>query len=527
MSDPLERLSGFRVEAEGGPMLPATELRERGDRIRRRRHAVITAGSTLAVAAVVVPAALLVAGGTPDRLDPAPAPTTSIPTSPAPTPSVSPTAPPTSGTAGSVPVTVADLMTEDDTIYDPQLDEDVVHWVQGDTFSGDGQAVAHPCQRSSFDDLGADIVWQRDFVLAPDEVEGLHQAIAQFGSAADAEAAFLAFTDWLADCSPPDSTGYAAATELAPIPVPGQGTVTSSTYDLDVEAAGESYANQRVDTGLVVSGDRLTVLTHAAPTGDYWPDGTPVAQMLPIAAEILQPGDDEPSGPTDPDDGGDPGDTTDPTDPTDPNATLTEDHLVGPDELQAVPGLEAWQRLPAQSTPTLICQGDWLRELDPEARVLGEYGASSPAVGYHSARVNVAVLQFADRVSAGNAYAMVLGWLADCPAAHSDREPTVEQVVTGVDVTTPDDLPPVDRAHRSYVVYPALEVCVECDATWHDYQTVVQVGERLVLVSYALVGDPCATAACLPGDQPVYPEADAMVATAVDEVVARAVWDLR
>jgi hypothetical protein len=71
MSDPIERLTSFRTDIEGGAMLPAQEVRRRGDRRRRRRTATIAAAAV--AAAVAVPVTIVAASGGLDTsgIDPA------------------------------------------------------------------------------------------------------------------------------------------------------------------------------------------------------------------------------------------------------------------------------------------------------------------------------------------------------------------------------------------------------------------------------------------------------------------------
>ncbi len=61
MSDPIEHLRHFTPGVDVDP-LPASEVRRRGDRRRRRTHALVTAGGVTAVAALVIPLALVVQG---------------------------------------------------------------------------------------------------------------------------------------------------------------------------------------------------------------------------------------------------------------------------------------------------------------------------------------------------------------------------------------------------------------------------------------------------------------------------------
>jgi hypothetical protein len=69
MPDPIEELRHFTPGVDVDP-LPASEVRRRGDRRRRRTNALATVGGVAAVAALVVPLSLAVRGT--DRSDPQP-----------------------------------------------------------------------------------------------------------------------------------------------------------------------------------------------------------------------------------------------------------------------------------------------------------------------------------------------------------------------------------------------------------------------------------------------------------------------
>jgi hypothetical protein len=455
MSDPLERMAGFRSDVEGGPMLPADEVRRRGDRIRRRRHTAIAVGSALAVAVIVAPIALLTAGGSPDRVQPAPEPAT-----------------PTQAEDASA-LTEANLMTEDDTEYDGEAT-----WRGGRTFSGDGPVVANPCQQQSYGELGAGAVFQRDWFL---EAHGLHQAVAEFASAADAETAYDRLVAWQTECTPPQTEGFQVGRDAdVAIPVDGAAHVVDARFRmLGVEEGGEAFAEQRMITGIAVSGNRLTVLTHNLPDGDYsqWWTVPPVERMLPAAATRLVAAP-----------------ATATTDAGDPSGGALPDEslsVVDPGLLPAVPRMDPWESIPSQSDPTLACQGGWLSSLGADEVVTGERRAGYPDAGADvaSAKVNVAVLQYADAAAAGAAYDTVAGWLEECPASQTDVEPNVDVRAAPVEVA----ISGVERAHQVRVVYGAPEACGggDCDAAWFDHQTVAQAGDRLVLVTYAEAAGPC------------------------------------
>lgn len=106
MPDPLERLADLADPGGTPSPLPATEVRRRGDRLRRRRHRLGAAGAALAVA-VVASGGLVAARqvtGTTDRPGLAATPTAPTPTAPTPT---APTLTAPTPTASVAPVNLA------------------------------------------------------------------------------------------------------------------------------------------------------------------------------------------------------------------------------------------------------------------------------------------------------------------------------------------------------------------------------------------------------------------------------------
>lgn len=487
MSDPLERMAGFRSEVEGGPMLAADEVRRRGDRIRRRRRTAIAAGSALAVAAIAIPIALVTTGGSPDRIDPAPPPS----------PSVTDDA---SEAPGAATLSEANLLRDQDTVL-----TDEVRWQRAP--GADDPAT---CHESSLADLGAAATLDRSWWV-DSGIHSLTQLAAEFPSGAEARDAYDEISTWLADCTPAGaSEATTAALAESDVPVDGEVTGFRTTYRLDGEEGGEAFNDHLLISGIVVSGNRLTVLSHDMPDGAEVavPGSTPVERMVPTAAERLV----EAEPPTD----GDTGTTT----PPDAADVLDDSHLVEAGALPAVPDREPWERVASQPVPTLICQGGWLSSLEPTDTVTRELRIPEPRADYDLGMVNVAVLAFAEQETADAAYGTVTGWLERCPASQQDAaEPRVDTPAAAVDV------PGADRAHQVRVDYVAPEVCPDggCDAAWFDHQTVAQIGDRLVLVTYAELAGPCPPGdACPETEQSVRPWFD-RVAAAVEAAVGRAV----
>ncbi|HJQ06913.1 MAG TPA: hypothetical protein VJ872_15800 [Nocardioides sp.] len=255
MSDPLEQLDRFRSEVEGAPMLTAAEVRRRGDRIRRRGTALRTGAAALAVAAVVVPLGLR--GHAFDRdshvADHTPA-----------------------GTS----VTAQNVLADGDTVGD-----DGGHWVREYDTAGDGQDAFNPCARQALADLGATSVYRRSWNSSgsqrPAGLDWLGEIVAGFGSTTDATSAADRVGTWLGACTQGPGL-YLVGT---PTHVDLGGGATGLLYRNDAETTGSS--TELVETGVVVSGDRVAVLTWVYHGQDFTVSPSPVEQMMPTAAARL------------------------------------------------------------------------------------------------------------------------------------------------------------------------------------------------------------------------------------------------
>lgn len=250
--------------------LPASEIRARGDRIRRRRHAAIAGVGAAAVAAVAVPVIALTAGGS-DRDNP--------PVAPEPTGTDSVPAP-------TLELSKRNLLTGADAIY-PNGGGD---WRTLDTYRGDGQATMSICQQSSFAGLGAEDVYVRTFEFTSEGVPGVDpsllfaEAVAQFPDEATAAAAYDEVQAWYDDC-PANSPDKFSGAEAEPVGIDVEGTAESRL----LTSFGEKEdVGTFLEAGFVLSGNRIALLNQEVPGQDYnWPRGTPVEQMLPVAAERL------------------------------------------------------------------------------------------------------------------------------------------------------------------------------------------------------------------------------------------------
>lgn len=172
------------------------------------------------------------------------------------------------------------------------------------------------------------------------------------------------------------------------------------------------------------------------------------------------------------------------TDEPTENQVLSDDYLVTADSLPKVPGLAAWKKVAPQEVPTLSCQGDWLKSLDPAEMVSAEFSAAMSGTEDVGGQVSVAVLEFGDIELAGAQYATILDWLENCPATHSDVgsvPPSVTEPVKPVKITNGPDIADAHEAHRAVV-----NVCLDgCDGSLIEYETIAHLGNRVVVVSYA------------------------------------------
>ncbi|EGD40216.1 LigA [Nocardioidaceae bacterium Broad-1] len=464
MSDPISRLDQFRADSPGAPMSSAAEARRRGDQIRRRTRAVVTAG-TAAVAAIVAGPIIFLSTGIGDQgVDPARSDSISAAESSA-ADSVSPS-----------DLTRANLPTEDDLV----ADDPYPAWVQEQTYDGEGTDPYNDCLTESLGDSGATTTFRRDFVAKPgaemaDAAGTLNAVVGEFDSADEAEKVSIDLSDAAISCSGVDGAELAGT-----LPVEGD-VISSGSIDVVTYSSDEPDMNAvwEVATAVVSAEDRVLVMTRKRGVQDYVSPTTLQTSAANAANRLV--GVTPPAEPsTDP--AADPTATGSPTE-----ERLGDANLVAAGELPALDRFESalgWNRYtPTPDVPTLACQKEWLSTLGATAKVAADYrwDTDRAMVG----QVHVAVLEFSDVNAAGAAYNEVMEWMEVCPANKLGVDPEVTALPR--DVSADLDAGP-KRAARSQATYPGSD---GNDSIWFETELVAEYETRLVLVGYAESAGPC------------------------------------
>lgn len=222
------------------------------------------------------------------------------PSSSAPAPSDSPSPTPTEEPSSEEPssqprpgLSDIHLLTDEDAAF-PNGRSD---WAEGATIEGDGQAPGGPCQQEAFSALGASVVFQRDFTFItagePTDDPGVwfNETIAEFPSKGEAESAYHTVRDWYDDCTPAGAETFHAG-PWSDVATRGRASEQMVATYGPVDSSVDGYQDMVyfLDSGIVLAGNRIAVLSQVVTGQDYiWPreGGTPVAQMLPVAAKRL------------------------------------------------------------------------------------------------------------------------------------------------------------------------------------------------------------------------------------------------
>lgn len=512
MSDPISRLDQFRADTPGAPMKSATEVRRRGDQIRRRQRAMITAGAVALAAVVAGPIIFLSAGFGERAIEPAPAPSE--------TPST--TTPSSSGTASAGPSTLtrANLPGPDDLIASSEAS-----WVETQTYDGEGKDTYNPCLTKTLGESTPDATFRRDFAIGPslnaaaDDYGIMSAVIAEFRSPEAAEDARADLSTAAASCTPLD------ASPAGSLPVTG-GVISRGDINIVTYVSDDPGANARpeVATAVVAAEDRVLVLTRQRGAKEQVSSEflQTSLQTSAVNAAHRMVGAEPPAPPDSP---ASPASSPASSSSSAPAPILSDANLV---EAGSLPGLPmpgessaVWQQVATQPTPTLYCQGAWLSSLKASESVSREFRLENPG---EIGKVNVTVLEFATKPAADASYEKVRGWLDGCPASMADAKLFTAGPIESIEIDTE---PAIDRAAQTLAEYAADCGGESCDATWYDHQTIAQIGTRLVLVTHAEAGGPCPpTTVCPPEGASDYAEWDRRVAQTVKATVDRAIRDL-
>jgi len=455
MRDPIHDLENLGPEGNAVPALPPSEIRRRGDRLRRRHQALTAVGAAVAVAAVATTGAAV--GGAFQRAEgPGPAQT---PTGQSSEPTPSPTGPAPAGD-------------DDDIPDDFPLDVDHLDLTgDGGEFEGPAPDVreftVNPCGQHVWTVPARD---RLAFFSSGPEFND-YRELRTFADADEAVAQMESIRSMLDACP---------SEELEGEPHEGGGTLTWARYDADTGYDTTTFGSFRE---MALGGDLVQVtrvgraVLFTLRYAEY--DEISLERTVPDTTELT--GRIAPSMClfTEAGCGGD----------AEPATTISDGNLMTAADLAPMPEAEAWEQREPLAVPTLACQPAWLTSLEPEAMVSREFRITEPGSGTETHRVNEAVLEFGDAAAARSAYATVRGWIADC----SDLVQPIlvlgePAIIRGDDVTEPDV--PADGVAMREVWLPAPEVCEECDAAWFDHQAVALIGNRLVLVSHGEVAGP-------------------------------------
>ncbi|WP_134767822.1 hypothetical protein [Nocardioides sp. 1609] len=271
MSDPLaDRL---RDLATGTPaMNPAspTDVRRRGDRLRRRRTALTTAGGALAVGLVATPVFVLTHGDAGGDPQPAPPPSTSsaAPTDP---PSPDPTTPDDDPSSSPLPATLlpaaGDLPTRDR----------LTPWEEVEPT--DSRLVG--CQPDG--EVEADQVVARSFTARIAAADGLPEgedvaaevrvSVLQYPTTADGETAEAAVTGWIRDCTDPGDPALDGASRQGDLVETGAGTYATWVYSAPEACTDDCDAVWFDRMGVVADQGRMVVVSYRELGGPLQPDG--------------------------------------------------------------------------------------------------------------------------------------------------------------------------------------------------------------------------------------------------------------
>ena len=453
MSDPFEALEHLD-EGPAGPALPASEVRRRGDTMRRRRNALRIVGAACAVAVMTTGGIALGGNLTGSSPPPPPASQDADPTP--------------DGTRSAEPRPVVTQIPDDfplaegypaDTGSDQELDGPGPDVNQLEDISVCDK-VAYPSV-SYVDRLG--VVFNQPEDHRARELTTYADETSARESLTNLVEAYRACTRESFGGSPKSVT----LTEVRQTGLGDDGYAVVQSYEVDGRTAIGLSQIQVVRVG--------NALLLSITSNEGWGDAEGINAAVQDEEDALAPVADamcvfSDAGCAD----------ERPTEVTDDGeaAVMTLDDIRG---LTAQLSTD-WAVVPDRENPTLDCQSDWLTSLGAETTVFREF-AGTGSEGKVVTEAASAVLDFADAEAARTAYDTVAGWIAGC----EDRLAGGRPISASHDpVTMRTGYGP---ATWRVVESPAPELCTECDTGWIDAQGAALVGNRLTLLSIAYTGD--------------------------------------
>lgn len=211
---------------------------------------------------------------------------------------------PSTSKAAEPTLSESNLLTGQEAIYP---NGGALDWVEAtdSTRAGDTAPAGNACWQGSMKARGATASMQRNFLLVTSEGGDsdadayLNETIAAFPSNGEAQAAYEDVLTWFDNCNPNGSDGFKSNPfENVPMAAQAEGVTGLAIYgpitaapDTQYDPAGREDEGWFLEMGVVLSGNRIAVLSHLISGMDYnWPaedGGSPVRQMLPAAAERL------------------------------------------------------------------------------------------------------------------------------------------------------------------------------------------------------------------------------------------------
>ena len=455
MRDPIEELKN--LSTSGSVPLPPSEVRHRGDRMRRRRIAFQAVGAAAAVLAIVSGGAFASGELTDTAPDPGPAKHHTVP-------KPSEDAAPEGGWRTSIPqdFVLTDGLPEPADETARRLSNRSRPWQLDPCGEGKRGSDADRTDQRVLTQVGGEL-YHRQLALYPDD---------------DAARAVVAdLRDDLARCRTSELGDAVLVWEHYGDPF----TAGDESFDTVSRPMQEGEAMLFADHYAVVRVGNAVLLTldsgsygHESPERITQLIQQPRAAAAAVAARMCifavdpcaqaMPEEPEPS------------DVAVPERPT---------YMLSAEDLVNTTGIKDWQVTEEDWGPALVCSKDSTEALGGDRTTTLQYTVTRG--GQTVAWATATVLDFASREWADGAYTMAADWLTTCDASVDRRHriSSAGEAYGEPHTGGPDGRPWVWRT----VMSSRPELCVECDAAWNNHQAVVSAGRRLVLVQVSVPGD--------------------------------------